>query len=148
MKARDIMTTEHLWGCSETDTARQVAELMSDHGIGALPILDAEGRLEGIVTDRDICCRVVAQNLPDETPVGEIMSTSVQTVFPDAGLSEVESIMRDFRIRRLPVVDEQNKLLGFISLGDLARHVRGLFKEHGVYEVLEAVSSPGGPSST
>lgn len=148
MKARDIMTSDHLWASAESDTIQRVAEIMCEHSVGAVPVLDDQGRLEGIVTDRDVCCRIVAARKPLDTPVGEIMSTSVQTVFPDASLKEIEAVMRDFRIRRLPVVDEESKLLGFISIGDIARHVHGLIKDRSVAEVLEAVSSPGGPSAT
>ncbi len=142
MKARDIMTMHEVCACSDTSDTRRVAEMMQEHNIGSIAILDGEGRLEGIVTDRDICCRLVAQGKPGETPVSEIMSTAVKTVTAETGLSEIESLMSQYRIRRLPVVDNQNRLQGWISLGDLARHCHGIFKEHHVAEVLEAVSTP------
>ncbi len=142
MKARDIMTMNEVCACGDASDARRVAEMMQEHNIGSVAVLDGEGRLEGIVTDRDICCRLVAQGKPGQTPVSEIMSTAVKTVTPETGLSEIESMMSQYRIRRLPVVDNQNRLQGWISLGDLARHCHGIFKEHHVAEVLEAVSTP------
>lgn len=142
MKARDIMTMQEVCACSDTSDVHKAAQLMQEHNIGSIPVLDSEGRLEGIVTDRDICCRVVAQGKAGQTPVSEIMSTGVKTVTPETGLSEIESLMSQYRIRRLPVIDDQNRLEGWISLGDLARHCHGIFKEHHVAEVLEAVSTP------
>ncbi len=142
MNARDIMTMNEVCACGDTSDASKVAEMMQEHNIGSIGVLDGEGRLEGIVTDRDICCRLVAQGKSGETPVSEIMSTAVKTVTPETGLSEIESLMSQYRIRRLPVVDNQNRLQGWISLGDLARHCHGIFKEHHVAEVLEAVSTP------
>lgn len=148
MKARDIMTPHDIWSCAETDDCRHAARLMLQHDIGSIPVLDSMGRLEGIVTDRDICLRIVAEGRTYETPVREVMSEPVHTCVPDSDLSEVEEVMRDHKVRRLPVVDAGKRLLGFISLGDLARHSHGLWKEHRLAEVLETVSSPGGPSQT
>ena len=86
MKACDIMTAHEVWACAETSDCRRVAEMMSEHDIGSIPILDGEGRLEGIVTDRDVCCRLVAENLSGDTPVTDIMTTSVKSVCPDTSL--------------------------------------------------------------
>ncbi|KKK83651.1 hypothetical protein LCGC14_2791240, partial [marine sediment metagenome] len=72
--------------------------------------LDTNGRLEGIVTDRDLCCRVLGQGRSFDTPVREVMSMTMHTVHPDADLSEVESIMRENKIRRIPVVDDDDRL--------------------------------------
>lgn len=141
MKAQDIMTTEHLWVSQDDSNLCKVAQIMSDHNVGSVPVVDAEGKLVGIVTDRDVCCRGVAQERSPTTPVREIMSESLHFVNEDAGLNEIEDIMRRYRIRRLPIVDANRKLLGIISLGDLAKHVHGLLKEHRLAETLEAVSS-------
>jgi CBS domain-containing protein len=141
MKECDIMTSHNVWACAETSDCRHVAQMMAEHNIGAVPVLDSQGRLEGIITDRDICCRLVAEGKSFETPAREIMSTSVHTCGADTSLDEIESAMCRYKIRRLPVVDSDNRLQGFISLGDLAMHVHGLLKEHHLAEVLEAVSA-------
>lgn len=141
MKARELMTSDHLWVCSETTDARQVAKLMLEHNVGSIPVVDNAGRLEGILTDRDICCRIVAEGRSFETPARDIMSGPVRTCHADAELPEIEEIMRDYRVRRLPVVDDDRKLQGFISIGDLAKHCHGLFKEHQVVQTLEAIST-------
>ena len=142
MNAQDLMSPHEVWVCSETDDCRRVAQLIVEHDVGAIPVLDELGRIEGIVTDRDICCRIVAEGRSFETPAREIMTSPVCTCSPYADLKEIEAIMREHKVRRLPVVDANNKLQGFISLGDLARHCHGLWKEHRLAEVLESVSTP------
>ncbi len=142
MKAQDVMTPEHLWVCGESTNARDVAQMMSEHNVGAIPVLDDQSRLEGIVTDRDLCCRVIAQGRSPETPVREIMSMSMHSVRPEADLHEVEALMRQYKVRRIPVVDDSNRLQGFISLADLSRHCHGQPEEHELAEVLEAICAP------
>lgn len=143
MKARDLMTSDHVWACSETADVREVAQMMADHDVGAIPVLDPQGRLEGIVTDRDLCCRILARGMSFETPVRRVMSGDVRTVRPDADLREIEQAMAEHKIRRMPVVDEDNRLQGFIAQADLLRacaeHRR---QEHGVVETLETISEP------
>ena len=141
MKAQDLMTAHDLWACVETSDAQEVACMMTEHNVGAIPVLDKQGRLEGIITDRDICCRLVAEGRSYDTPARELMSRSVQTVHPDTELSEIESIMREHRIRRLPVVDENQKLQGFISTSDLIHACHGKEEEHELVEVLETITS-------
>ena len=97
---------------------------------------------EGIVTDRDLCIKVIAQGYSFETPVREFMSTPAHFVRPDATVQEMESLMRRHKIRRLPVVDEEQRLQGFISISDLARHCETYEDEHDLIEVLESVSTP------
>lgn len=142
MKARDLMKAHNIWACAETSDCRHVAQMMAEHDVGAIPVLDSEGRLEGIITDRDLCCRILACGKSYETPVRDVMTCQVYTCGPDSSLKEIESLMIEYRIRRLPVVDEENKLQGFISLSDLARECHGPLKEHGLAEVLECVSTP------
>ena len=142
MKAKDVMKSDHLWACSTTTDARQASILMTRHDVGCLPVLDDQGRLEGIITDRDIVIRVLAQGLSFETPVREVMSKPVHTIHPFADIREVESMMEQFKVRRLPVVDENYRLQGIISISDLARKYHGFLKEHRLAEVLEYVSTP------
>lgn len=143
MNARDIMTAYKVWACSETSDARQVGRLMAEHDVGAIPVLDPDGRLEGIVTDRDLCCKVIATGRDLDVRVRKIMSKPVHAVRPDDSLERIESIMREHKIRRVPVVDSDNRLQGFISMADLACHCSSPEEEHELVGVLETVSRPG-----
>ncbi|HDZ20833.1 MAG TPA: CBS domain-containing protein [Phycisphaerae bacterium] len=142
MKARDLMTTHRILSIVETDNARSAARLLAEHNVASLPVLDLQGRLRGVVTDRDLCCRLVAEGRSCETLISELMSEPAHSVRPDATLEEIESIMRQFKVRHLPVVDDENRLQGFISLSDLARHCFSSDDEHELVGILEAVS-PG-----
>ena len=142
MNAREIVSAHEVWACSETSDARDVARMMAEHDIGAIPVLDSHGRLEGIVTDRDLCCKVLAMGRSADTAVREVMSRPVHTCYPDTSLHEVESAMRRYRIRRMPVVNDENRLQGFVSLSDLARHCQTPGEEHELVGVLEMVSAP------
>ncbi len=139
MKASDLMTEHEVWACAETADAQQVAQMMWDHNVGAIPVLDSDGRLEGIVTDRDLCCKIIATGSSCSTPVRQIMSGPAYSVQPDAELETIESIMREHRIRRVPVVDGDDRLKGFISMGDIACYVHTPLEEHELIGVLEAV---------
>ncbi len=142
MNASDLMASDHVWACAETADARSVACMMLDYDVGAIPVLDSDGRLEGIVTDRDLCCRVIAEGRSYETPIRDVMSTSVQTVHCDADLHEIESLMREYKIRRLPVVDSDYCLRGFVSFADLARHCHSPVEEHELVGVMESICTP------
>lgn len=141
MKAKDIMTADHVWVCGETADCRQVAQLMAQHNIGAIPVLDNRGRLEGIITDRDMCCRCVAEGRSFETPVRDLMSRNVQSCSAEADLRDVEDLMREHHIRRIPVVDESEKVIGMISLSNLVSAMEGRREEHELKTILEAVCS-------
>ncbi|HET6428732.1 MAG TPA: CBS domain-containing protein [Phycisphaerae bacterium] len=142
MEASEIMTAQHLWVCGENTDAQETAQLMCDHDIGAVPVLDSAGRLEGMITDRDLACRVLAAGRSFATPVREIMSTPPYFVREDADLKEVEAIMRDHKVRRVPVVDDQDHLKGMISLADLVHYCYSSPEEHGLVGVVEAISTP------
>ena len=141
MNACDVMTTQKVWACAETSDAQSVAKMMFEHNIGAIPVLDREGRLEGIVTDRDLCCKVLAKGLTAETPICEIMSEPVHFVRPETSLQEIESLMRQYKIRRVPVIDDEKKLKGFISIGDLAAHCGTPAEEHDLVDVMGKIRS-------
>ena len=145
MNAREVMTKHEIWACGETSTVREVAKMMDDHNIGSIPVLDPDGRLEGIVTDRDLCCKALAENLSPETPIRRVMSTPVQSVHPDANLQEIELRMRQYKVRRIPVVDDDEKLQGFISTGDLACHCGTIEQEHELVGVLQSVCAAARP---
>ncbi|MHB8840602.1 MAG: CBS domain-containing protein [Candidatus Aquicultor sp.] len=141
MNVSDIMT-KNPESAQVTDSIMDVASMMRDINVGFMPILDGN-ILVGVSTDRDIVIRAVADGMDIEnTSIGEIMSSDLHVVSPDTSLDEAANIMEEFKIRRLPVVDQDGLLVGVISLGDIA--VRGQnIEEAG--EVLEQVSEPSRP---
>jgi CBS domain-containing protein len=121
---------------------RDVAKMMSDLHAGFMPVGDND-RLVGTITDRDITVRAVATGKGPDTPVREVMSQNVKYCFEDEDLEHVAHNMGDQRVRRLPVVDRQKRLVGVVSLGDLART-----RTSATGEAITGVSQAGGPHST
>jgi CBS domain-containing protein len=116
----------------------EAARLMEAEDVGALPVLDGE-RLVGMVTDRDIVVRAVAQGKdPRGMPVREIASSDLVSVRPDDDLSDALQLMAGNQVRRLPVVDDDDHLVGILSQADLAMEV----KEKAAGEMLEEISKP------
>jgi CBS domain-containing protein len=121
MRCNDIMKGEVTSAGPET-TVRDAARRMRDHNIGFLPICGKDGRVEGVITDRDICCRVVANAKDLDTKVGDYMSSEhLATVHPDDDLQRVQQVMANSRVGRVLVCDEHGRLRGVISLADLAQ---------------------------
>lgn len=134
--ARDVMTPDPAC-CTPNTTLDQVAKLMAQNNCGEIPILDTADQPIGVITDRDIVCRVVAEG---KNPVGhtaeQYMSQPVVTVRADAPLDEVVSTMEKHQIRRVPVVDERGCCAGIIAQADVA--LTG--GEHEVAELVREVS--------
>jgi CBS domain-containing protein len=116
---RHVMTA----GPKTLSPERKVANaagLMEQYDIGAIPLVDGEDRLVGIVTDRDLVLRVLAkQRDPQDVSLGDIATTNLVTVTPDTNIADARDLMAEHRIRRLPVVKE-DRLVGIVSLGDVA----------------------------
>lgn len=119
---------------------REAAQFMLRGDAGAMPVSDGE-RLIGMVTDRDITVRGVAEGLGPDTPISQVMTEDVVFCYEDDEIENVAMQMGDAQVRRLPVLSRGNeKLVGIVSLGDLARESRG----EAAHEALEGVSAPGG----
>lgn len=116
-KIRDLMT-EEVDCCTLLDNVYEVAVKMKELNVGAIPIVDQE-RLVGMITDRDIVTRCIAERNPASSKVEDIMSKELYTITADAASREAINLMAKHQIRRLPVV-EGDKLIGIISLGDFA----------------------------
>ena len=114
---RDIMT-EDVECCTLLDNVYEVALKMKELNVGAIPIIDQD-QLVGMITDRDIVVRGVAEKHPGSTKVEDIMSDKLITVSPQDTSKEAAKLMAEHQIRRLPVV-EDGKLVGIVSLGDFA----------------------------
>ena len=118
--ARDVMTRNPRT-VRPTDTVQQVAQLMIDEDTGIIPVVD-NGRLVGVVTDRDIVCRLVATGADlRSAKASEVMTTEVECVTEDESLQEVLEVMGQHQIRRVAVVASEDRLVGIISMADLAR---------------------------
>lgn len=110
--------------CSLSSTLNQAAQLMWEHDCGAVPVVDDEGRVAGIVTDRDICMAAYTRGESlSVIPVAVAMAKSVVCCHPDDDVASAESIMGEQQVRRLPVVDAENHPLGLLSLSDLAQEI-------------------------
>ncbi|SDI39403.1 CBS domain-containing protein [Nonomuraea jiangxiensis] len=113
----DVMTT-HPATVEADQPVSVAASLMRDHDTGCV-IVNQNGRMQGIITDRDITVRVVAADKCCQTPVREACSPSVEAIGPDTTLEQAIQLMRSHAVRRLPVV-EDGRAVGIVSLGDLA----------------------------
>jgi len=108
--------------CRPGDTLAMAAATMWQRDIGCLPVVEDDGRVAGIITDRDICMAGYTQGRPlTDVPVSVAMSRQVHTCHPSDALAEVEATMRSRQVRRLPVIDQHDRLAGIVSLNDLAR---------------------------
>jgi CBS domain-containing protein len=114
----EVMTQQVKLATPE-QTIQQVAGMMADLDAGIIPVTDKD-RLIGMVTDRDIAVRAVARGLPPETQVRQVMSKEVKYCFDDDDLDEVARNMADIKVRRLPVINHDKRLVGILSLGDMA----------------------------
>src|SRR5262245_58888971 len=119
MRVSEAMTRE-VRIASPAQTIRDVAKMMAEIDAGALPVGEND-RLIGMITDRDIAIRAVAKGKGPETPVREVMSTEVKYVFEDEDLEHVARNMGEIQVRRLPVVNRDKRLVGIVSLGDVAQ---------------------------
>jgi CBS domain-containing protein len=143
MKAQDLMTTEPVC-CTPASTTREVARLMREHDCGCVPVLEGKaGRVVGVVTDRDIACRCVAEGKSPKTPVKEIMSKDPQCCHPDDDIAAVEQIMMLAQVRRVPVVDAKGHCVGMIAQADLALSDRAATDSE-IGRVVERISEPVG----
>lgn len=129
MKVKDCMCEDVC--CVKPETKiQEVAKLMSKNHIGCIPVCDENNCICGIVTDRDVLLRCVACNKDtSQTPVSDIMTCNVCTCQEDDDMTNAETTMSKNQIRRLPVCDQNNHVIGILTLGDLAQNDRELGKQ-------------------
>lgn len=138
MRVSDIMTGS-VDSIRSTDTIAHAARRMAELDVGVLPIL-GDGKLVGIVTDRDIAVRAVAADLAPDVPVPRIMSDRVATCRLDDDLGSVLALMSREQIRRMPVCADDRDVIGIVALADLAAHA----PKEDVAETLSDICEPGG----
>lgn len=121
MKVHEVMTRQVIH-IAPGESAEVAARTLTHYNIGALPVCTADGKLCGVVTDRDVVIRCVAAGLqPAKTAVRQIMTGAVETAAPDMEVAVAAHLMGRQQVRRLPVTDK-GKLCGIVTLADLARH--------------------------
>jgi CBS domain-containing protein len=121
MKVRDVMVGE-VKTCSTNDDLARAAQIMWENDCGVVPVVEADEYVVGIITDRDACMAAYTQGLPlSSIRVGDVMSRQVKVVRPDEDAAAASSTMRALRVRRVPVVNALGRIVGIVSLSDLAR---------------------------
>jgi len=122
MKVREIMSSNPVC-CTPEDTAKKVAKVLCDHNIGSVPVvMDQQSlTLVGIITDRDLCCKVVAEGLdPKSTKIERFISLNPVSCRDGENLDNCERLMQEHKVRRIPVVDGDGRCIGMVSQADLA----------------------------
>jgi CBS domain-containing protein len=138
LRCRDIMTKD-VTACSPESSIREVAEKMEDENVGSIPVVE-NGRLIGIVTDRDIVCRILAEGKNTRTTTArEAMTDDIVTCTPDELIMEVIRKMSEHQIRRIPICDPNGRLRGIISIGDIALEAE---RDRDIACALEKISEP------
>ena len=134
MQIRDVMSHDaKLIG--PNDTIQHAAQLMQECDCGVLPVADGD-RLVGMITDRDMAIRAIAHGKGADCKVGDCMTDEVKYCFEDEALEHVCQNMADIQVRRLPVLNRDKRLVGIVSLGDLAR------KEPNTAKALKGIARP------
>jgi len=122
MKIREIMSRDPAC-CLVSDTAQTVAKILSERNIGSMPVVATreERKLVGMITDRDLCCSVIAQGMdPKTTQIEKVVTLSAFTCRDGENVEACERLMQEHQIRRIPIVDAENRVVGIVSQADLA----------------------------
>ena len=139
MNVSDFMTRD-VTVVGPNDTLQHVAKIMGQLDCGVLPVGE-DDRLIGMITDRDIAIRAVAEGKDAQTRVRDVMTTEVRYVYEDDAISDATDTMAELQLRRLPVINRDKRLVGILSIGDIAREDEP--RQAG--EALQGISRPGGP---
>jgi len=140
MKIKEVMTPNPIC-CVPEDTAQQAASIMRVRNVGSIPVVvDRQSRkLLGIVTDRDLCCSVLAAGLdPKITPIEKHVTLHPVTCRDGDNVEKCERAMREHRLRRIPIVDAENRCIGIVALADVALR----YKPEKVSRIVAEISKP------
>ena len=138
MKVSEVMTRD-VQTVGPNEPVQRAASFMLGADAGSIPVTDG-GRLIGMITDRDIAVRGIAKGYDPETPVRDLMTDDLVIVRVDDDVEDAATKMGEAQVRRLPVIDQEDRLCGIVSLGDLSRET----DQDCASEALEGVSQPGG----
>jgi CBS domain-containing protein len=151
MKVAQVMR-QGVKSCHAQDTLNTAAQIMWDHDCGCVPVVDDEAHVVGMITDRDICMAAYTQGrVLSEIEVENAMSKPVCACGPEQSVADAERMMRSSQVHRLPVIDSGGRLVGILSLNDIAEEARRESPERkrevtfaSVGETLEAICRPRG----
>ena len=144
----DELMTKNVECCRSEDPISRAAQIMWDRDCGIVPVVDDDGRVIALLTDRDICMATYTKNrAPSDIRVGEVASSTVYSVAPDDTLDIAERVMAEQQVHRLPVVDNRGRIAGVLSINDLASHAGAAMRtdglsHHSVVELLAAIGAP------
>ena len=143
MLVKDVMSTKVIC-CTPSDTVQAAARRMKLHRVGAIPVVSdfVNAKLEGIVTDRDLCCSVIAEaRLTETTKIAEVMTPDPVTCAPEDSLEDCEVLMQEHQIRRIPVVDDHGRCVGIIAQADIALHAPAGIVAKTVAEISKSIGT-------
>ena len=142
MRIQDVMTKNPATVTPDAP-ASEAARIMKDQDVGAVPVVeDNESRkLVGVITDRDLAVRLIAEGRDGQSRVRDVMSPQVHTRRPDDDLDDVMDTMAREQVRRIPIVDERGALVGIVAQADIVRNARDESKSE---DTIERISEPGG----
>lgn len=146
MLVKNVMSTKVIF-CTPSDTTQAAARNMKMHRVGALPVVTdiLNPKLEGIVTDRDLCCNVVAEaKLAERTKIAEVMTRNPVTCAPENTLEDCEALMQHHQIRRIPVVDNQGHCVGIVAQADVALHAPNGIVAKTLAEISKSIGTDRG----
>jgi CBS domain-containing protein len=141
MKVGEVMTRD-VKLVSPKQSICDAAKMMAECDAGALPVGEGD-RLVGVITDRDIAIRAIAEDKGPDTPVADVMTKQVLYCFEDESVDHVAQNMGEQQVRRLPVLNREKRLVGIVSIGDLSRKA----KPNTAGKAVAAISQPGGEHS-
>jgi CBS domain-containing protein len=144
VRVGDIMTPDPAC-CTPDSSAQQAAQLMKEHDCGSIPVVESREsrRLVGTVTDRDLAIRGLAEGRGPDARVRELMTADPVTTVPEDEVEVVREVMVARLVRRVPVVDENGKVVGIVAQADIARE-DGAASDQEVGRIVEAISNPKG----
>jgi CBS domain-containing protein len=144
MKIREVMSADPVC-CLPTDSAQRVARVMCDHNVGSIPVvMDQDSRkLVGVITDRDLCCSVIADGLdPKGTTIEKFMTLNPVTCREGENVENCEHLMQEHQIRRIPIVDADEHVIGIVAQADVALKDKGERVSKTVAEVSKSAEPP------
>jgi CBS domain-containing protein len=144
MKIREIRSRDPAC-CLVSDTAQTVAKIMCDKNIGSMPVVAdrKERKLVGMITDRDLCCSVIAKGMDAKTtPIEKLVTLSAFTCREGENVDACERLMQEHQVRRIPIVDAEDRVIGIVSQADLALRDKG----ERVSKTVAEISKPAPPS--
>lgn len=148
MKVRDLMSSP-VHCCSSNDTADRAANLMWEHDVGSVAVVDPEAGLVGMVTDRDLAMAAHLRNQRlAEMPVLSIARPRVHCCAPDDTIAQAEQTMAANQVHRLPVVDDEGLVIGMLSTNDLVRAASGGWRQYKASSIVETLASISAPRRT